>query len=212
MIDDRNLTFSQRFCAAEQVVSSPLSRAVQTAVLALAGHPALKHNDLLLMRSARELKNFGGMDCVGTHTGAELWPVIQDKLALTIGPEQAAAACAGVRVDPGDTWAEWWTKTGDMDTESIIAGRFFDFWATLRYSPHQRVIVAGHSAFFRLLCDQHIPVGGELELANPGLVKKLRAHKLTNASCLAIEVDFRPRCFPEIVRAELLFGSDFKTS
>ena len=44
---------------------SPLTRTVQTAVLALTGHPALQNEPLLLMRLLQERKTMLGLDTVG---------------------------------------------------------------------------------------------------------------------------------------------------
>merc|ERR1712154_416052 len=59
---------------ADAYYASPLTRAIQTAVIALG--PTLERGDergeLMLMGSAREKQNFGGLDSMSTKIGAEI--------------------------------------------------------------------------------------------------------------------------------------------
>ena len=59
--------FEDKFSSAGKVFSSPLTRALQTALLALEGHQALKARGITCLRSAREVKGVGGLDCLGTE-------------------------------------------------------------------------------------------------------------------------------------------------
>lgn len=69
------------FLSARVVLSSPLTRAVQTAVLALQKHPALDAKGLRLLRSAREVKgSMGSLDSIGKVVGSEIVVRVRGKL------------------------------------------------------------------------------------------------------------------------------------
>ena len=69
------------FLSARVVLSSPLTRAVQTAVLALHKHPALDAKGLRLLRSAREVKgSMGSLDSIGKAVGSEIIVRVREKL------------------------------------------------------------------------------------------------------------------------------------
>lgn len=61
---------------ATEVWASPLTRAIQTTLLALQGHPALREKGLMLTSDAREIKGRGGFDTVGCAKG----PAIQERV------------------------------------------------------------------------------------------------------------------------------------
>lgn len=62
-IDDSSYSFryfEDRFVTAGKVFASPLTRALQTALLSLEGHPATIKKGVTCLRSAREIKSVGG--------------------------------------------------------------------------------------------------------------------------------------------------------
>jgi len=65
----REATYVQEFARAQRVFSSPLTRALQTALLSLQGHQAVARHGITLLRAAREVKNAAGRDTVGCNTG-----------------------------------------------------------------------------------------------------------------------------------------------
>lgn len=55
-----------------KIFCSPLKRAVQTALVALADHPAAMATGITLLEPLREVKSRGGNDCVGSSVGDEI--------------------------------------------------------------------------------------------------------------------------------------------
>ena len=51
------------------MLSSPLSRALQTAIVSLHSHPATKAGGITCVASAREIKGTTGFDCLGVAIG-----------------------------------------------------------------------------------------------------------------------------------------------
>ena len=84
-----------------------------------------------------------------------------------------------------------------------VSARFHDFLSCMEFTEfgNTTAIVVGHSLFFRELCRRYISPA--LERSNPELAADLKRHKLSNASCLAIDVDF-DQDIPHIVNAELM--------
>ena len=210
----------ERFMAADQAMASPLTRAVQTCLLALQGHPALAASGVRLQRHAREKKNRGGLDTVGTEVGSAIAARVHSELAAEIqGGAEAAAACLdGVVIDPHDATSEWWTSLQNFDTADMIADRLGYLLRSLRYTTGGApLVLAGHSLIFRELCRAYLPVPAAAA-AEPGLWGRLRKFKMANGACLELEIEFPPLAGagavsgggaapPEIARARLAFGT-----
>lgn len=61
--------WEEGFMGAKRIYASPLTRALQTALVVLWRHPTLQHEGLTLLASLREVKNLGGQDTVGCAIG-----------------------------------------------------------------------------------------------------------------------------------------------
>ncbi len=82
------------FLSAGRVYASPLTRAVETCLLSLRGHPTLTQRGLSLISSAREIKNLGGQDTVGCAVGEGITARVQAELAAMLGEQEAAEVLA----------------------------------------------------------------------------------------------------------------------
>ena len=70
---EEELTSWRNFLNASCVMSSPMTRALQTALLALRGLPIVQRSGIRLMATAREVKNsIGSLDCVGVAKGSAI--------------------------------------------------------------------------------------------------------------------------------------------
>ncbi|KAH8067032.1 phosphoglycerate mutase [Aureococcus anophagefferens] len=120
---------------ADGVWSSPLTRAVQTALVGLHGHPAL--DVLELHATAREIKGMGGLDCVGLEVGA---------------------ANIGERVER--KLARWWVGGSDYETGPEVALRYGEFCRELQYESlcggRRKPVIVGHSMFIRGLFERFL--------------------------------------------------------
>lgn len=76
------------FCGADRVFSSPLTRAAETAVLALSGHPTAAEA-ITMLRSAREIRRIGGLDTVGDATGPGIEARTLREMSSVLGETQA---------------------------------------------------------------------------------------------------------------------------
>jgi len=203
----------QSFLQADGLLCSPLTRALQTAVLALEDHPASERGNIKLLPSLRELKTRGGFDSVGKCRGSEILQRCQEKLVEVVGETKTKTAMSKWNIDVERCQAEWWTAPDDADSESEATERVADILNAVRFlSDSHSVIAVGHSGIFQSLCKRAIsqallaaeesPVGGST------LVNK----KLTNASVLGLDIAFGQTGTPSILEARLLFRSSLSDS
>lgn len=71
-----------RFWSAGMIVTSPLTRAIQTAVISLRDVLAGGGGELICLRAAREKRELGGVDAVGVATGDDIRQHVQQELAV----------------------------------------------------------------------------------------------------------------------------------
>mmetsp|Transcript_11238 Transcript_11238/g.30668 ORF Transcript_11238/g.30668 Transcript_11238/m.30668 type:complete len:287 (-) Transcript_11238:304-1164(-) len=145
------------------VYTSPFTRALQTAVIGLKDIlPG--GTDLVVMREAREQKNFGGADSTGVAIGQGISVRLEEEIrslyeaSCTI--EQTTSAVEDlrkVRLDTSGVCDEWWGPlTGDA--EGDLQDRIEAFVEQLRWTRGVAAgggggaaVVVGHSLFFRTL-------------------------------------------------------------
>jgi len=131
------------FVGCTEMYASPLTRAVQTALVTCEGHPYLEQgNPLKLSRFAREIKStpMGSLDTVGAKSGDEIAPHVkacleadwdekdeqnawQTAVASATSPKIAARGCIG----------HWWTPLPLSDSKEAVAQRIGDLWRTIRW-------------------------------------------------------------------------------
>jgi len=200
--------FEDKFSTAGKVFTSPLTRALQTALLSLEGHQGLEDEGITCLRSAREIKGVGGLDNLGKAVGPEMRERALAELTTVAGRDYAEMVAPTV-IHPGDCDTQWWTTF--KDTKASTRKRFKEFWARLCYQHEDTIIVVGHSNFFkqavkmtakRMACDS---VATAKQLASG-------KHKLQNNACLGVDIRFALGHPPEIVNAELLFDTDLENT
>lgn len=202
---DEEGQWERDFLTAGFVASSPLTRALQTALLALEGHQGVVLGGVTLLRSAREVKGVGSLDSVGKATGEECLKRAH-KMLLEELPEHAGhldSAC-GAAVHVNDAQAEWWTAADDLDSEADVQERLADLTQRLQFAPGRAAILVGHSLLFRELF-RRLASHTLLE-EQPQLAQRLQEGKLQNGGCLGLDMQFS-RGQARIVRARLLFDS-----
>jgi len=187
-----------QWLAADEVLCSPLTRAVQTAMLSLEGHPRLCSGPIRLLGSIREVKGYFGLDNIGTAVGGGIETrALQELHALQQTRDLEATtdfdepSCS---VDSLDVHSPWWTRS--WDSSGSLDDRMYEFMEEVRDHPAQSMIVVGHSLWFR------------------EFVKRFQGHrtfafasqKLANCACVALDIQFGPEC-ASIACIELMFGS-----
>merc|ERR1712039_888996 len=200
MAEDR-----QAFLRASAVYSSPLTRAVQTCLLALQGHPALQAGPVRLLSCAREVNKVGGLDSVGIAFGKGIETRVFNELNTALGEAEASSVIS--RLDPYScSNNEWWTRGGSAETKPEIHSRLTQLLNTMISTPGESCILVGHSLLFVELLRECSCA--QFAKDKPDAVARLGSIKLANAACLAI--DLRASSFTgetEIVDAKLMFGS-----
>lgn len=213
----------KRFLSADRVLSSPLSRALQTCLLALHDHPTAEKDGVTLCRDLREVKSVGGLDSQGKCYGAAILQRCEEKLLkkykqgltergssrgeLTAAATRVLDICTRVKIDYNDAHTQWWVL---KDSSSDVESRIEDFLCYIRYCPGNTFICVGHSMFIKALFTHRLADAWARE--NPETAQNLKREKLTNAGCVAVDIDFssiRPSDW-KITNARLVFETGFQ--
>mmetsp|Transcript_9759 Transcript_9759/g.28868 ORF Transcript_9759/g.28868 Transcript_9759/m.28868 type:complete len:517 (+) Transcript_9759:55-1605(+) len=193
----------------DAVYVSPLTRAVQTAVIALG--PTLTQpgglGELSLMANAREKLNLGGLDSRSTKLGADVLQSSLDELQLLYHGEEAGVLdmFSQLRFDTREVQDCWWSE-GAAEPKKLLEERMREFMCQLLYSRHRCVVVVGHSHFFRsvfrdYMCEM-------FSAQNPGLVRELTSKKIMNCGVARVELDpSRGVSGGPIIGVELVLGT-----
>lgn len=187
------------FVNAEVVLSSPLTRAIQTALVGVS--PILARvRSLRLCRNARERRNRGGRDTTGTAMGqSEISSRVRKAFASADEDEGSIAKYMEVQLDATEAADRWWNSS--KESASAVRARMDEFLAQLRFLQQERIVVVGHSHFFRVLLQQHM----RSDAAVHGATKdELLTKKLTNCGVLKLTLDFNYGRDRPITVAELL--------
>ena len=195
------------FMHADAIFVSPHARSVQTALLALQGHPCLKSRGIKIAAFLREVKRIGGIDCLGNPRDVVM-ETTSRHLNQTLGSTRAAALFDSLPcVDMYDTDPKWWSST--FDHSKSTNARLDELMYTVRYSSMRNAIVVGHSQYLKKFCARfirgHFCVSGARGVYDG---RRLAIDKIENAACVQLDVI----CAPHgawIGGAQLLYGSDF---
>ena len=212
--DDATTRVAEPACAAffdsPTIVVSPLTRALQTALITLSGHPTLVARGATLTASMREVKNrVTSLDTVGIEVGSEKiharaiaeMQAEGGKLTLdgsAAGLEAARWArvqreAAAVALDANDAAGPgpWWTPKSEADANSeALNHRMADWFTTIRFAPTANVVCVGHSLFFREVLRRCM--GDAFVAANSERAAQLKKCKMANAGCLRVQLYFPP--------------------
>ncbi|KAJ1440297.1 hypothetical protein B484DRAFT_466781 [Ochromonadaceae sp. CCMP2298] len=175
----RREAYVRLFMRSDVVISSPLTRAVQTACAAMWGHSALTKNDLTLYSIIREVKRPGGLDTIGTEVGGGILRRAHSELQQTVG-----------RVDSNDANIPWWSPLSSFETEREQRDRIVEFVTYSRYCPHKLPVFVGHSLFFKAFYSKR--VSAPMQQERPLLCSNLKKYRLANATLLAVTVRSHP--------------------
>ena len=178
------LVEANEFLSAPVVISSPLTRALQTAMVALRDHPTVKVHGIRLASDARELKNTVSFDTISSSRGDAVADRSRRKLTIMskLDRERARRAKAGAEAAGGDE-AEveaaeaaaiphgvapvhrWTTIAVDaadakdrwwdlIETPGEKLEHVRHLMLTLRMLPHRTAIVVGHSLCFKAMLER----------------------------------------------------------
>ncbi|KAL1520503.1 hypothetical protein AB1Y20_022082 [Prymnesium parvum] len=191
---------------AEAVWSSPLTRALQTAIVGAApllsprGCCAPPPKPLHLRVNAREHQKLGAADCVGVAMGAECvlraiseLRLLGEKAAegtpLPFDAERLAAEAAQVvapAVDHLEAERRWWEHSSE--TEQMVGERIDALLEQVRHSAEASIVLVGHSYFFRQLLRAQLHPSFAQRF--PERARALTEGKLAHCAIACCELDF----------------------
>jgi len=197
---------AERLERVDVVWASPLTRALQTALIGFHGFPPLR--SLALHASCREVKNVGGFDSVGLETGSyNILQRCEKKLAEAVGHQDAAAhICNGLACDARDAAGEWWLPSERREGKRAVDRRAAEFLREVQYETlegHCKApLVVSHSHFIRGLFKRYRD-------AADVTTKPFSVKKLANCGVVAVDVVFDDATggAPSMRNPRLLFGS-----
>lgn len=195
----------QEFRQVTTVFSSPLTRAVQTCLLAMRGHPALGAGPVRLLECAREVNSVGGVDSVGVAVGEAIEVRVRKELVEAIGEAETAQTMSSICPYSCST-GEWWSRAGTSESKQEIRTRITHLLNALVAAPGEACVLVGHSLLFCELFRERC--SAELASRRPAAAERLAGVKLGNAACCCAEVAMNPATGAfEIVDVDLVFGS-----
>ena len=207
-----------QWLAAGEVLSSPHTRAVQTAILGLSGHPRVESDGVHLLPSVREVKGVGGIDNIGAAMGVDRIELHARQELHRLEEEDGSGSLSGtanqkcVFGEPAYDLSHglderWWNRT--WESEADVQLRLTEFLKYVQAHESKSLIVVGHSMFFQALMRRF---GGHgILCADPNLPldpgTDLAREKLPNAGCVALDIEFESDG-PIIVTAERMFAQE----
>ncbi|KAJ8608901.1 hypothetical protein CTAYLR_005314 [Chrysophaeum taylorii] len=186
--------FEQLFLSAPVLSCSPLKRAVQTALLALQGHPATSASGIRLLPFVREVRNAYGRDNIACARGDDIKETAVRDLRRARNTDSERAVLTSINVDTADTLDEWWSP--GAEDAGQIRQRARDFLTFVKLLDAATCVVVTHSNFLRHLFRAHC--SGDHDLSR---------FKVANCAVLAVILDFARQKGSEIADAKFLFGS-----
>ena len=176
------------FLAAKKVFSSPSRRTVQTALLALKGHPALSEGSVVLRADLREVRTAHGRDNIARASGVAIRTQAVAGLAKDEYPTVDADAVAH----------EWWASAAE--DAATVRRRVDRELAQLCMRSDASLIFNSHSKFIRCMFRAE---GGDCAFARG---------KIANCGVVAVDVAIDKPAGRRLEAPELLFGGTFSSA
>jgi broad specificity phosphatase PhoE len=212
LVEQRRQEYMKLFLHADAIFSSPLTRALETAVLTMNGHPVTKTHGITLYSIIREVKRIGGLDTVGIATGEAIELRLRNELAAIIGREEADRLVS-FPIEINDANQPWWTPLADHETEQQQQDRVREFITFLRHCDAQIPVLVGHSLFYRAFYSKRVST--HLLKNRRKLSENLKKFLLSNATMLAVTVNFTDYSMGGglseaiMADADIIFGGGF---
>ena len=202
------LSTAQQMAEADALWASPLTRALQTALVAL--EPVLRQpsRKLEIKLNVREKKNFGGLDSIGRVCGAECYQRALSELRSLDdsdgGPSAVDVdALSSLTVDPAEVAEEWWVSEGAEDSKSLD-DRLSELLHQIEHADAERIVIVGHSHYYRAFFKRFLHPA--FFQRDAGLAKTLQTKSVPNCCVLSCELDFSLRPYPVRNVAEIHFN------
>lgn len=191
------------------VYVSPLTRAIQTAVIGLRKVlEASGGGHLVLMANAREKQNFGGFDSQPQQTGAGVIKRTLDELVLLYQDHKNSKSMVDgfkkLKFDTHEVEGRWWNPVA-AESEEQVKIRLAEFMAQLKYSSHRNIVVVGHSHFFRAVFKGFL--ADSFREKQKDFATELSTKKICNCGVARLSLDPSITSGGPITNAELLLGT-----
>jgi hypothetical protein len=210
-VEIRKKEYMKLFLHADAIYSSPLTRALETAVLSMDGHRALLASGISLYSVIREVKRLGGFDTVGVEYGEGILKRLRAELSQIMMDEKKIHSLLTFPIDINDADQPWWTPLTSRDSSADQQERVREFMTFARYCDSKLPVFVGHSLFFKAFYSKRI--SNELLNNRKSLSENLKCFRLSNASMLAVTVQFiekeNGQVDSMIIDADLIFGGGF---
>lgn len=150
-----------------------------------------------------------GLDSVGMVYGHEIETRVKEELSSVLGRPKTEE----IMIDSlhfNDCNSPWWTSVSSYESEAEQQDRVREFISFIRYSDAVFPVFVGHSLFFKEFYSKRI--SSILRRNRPDLAAKMRRHRLSNATLMALTIEFIERpsgCDATILDADLIFGGGF---
>merc|ERR1719401_131299 len=126
LLNDAPVDVYEQFLATDAIFASPLTRAVETALVTLQHHPLSAKKGITLRSELREVKSsIGGRDTVGQYQGDEIEPHVHEELEAMFsgnGPVARFLDAASnlkrsllIPIYPNNTFHEWWDSVKETN-------------------------------------------------------------------------------------------------
>jgi len=206
---DSEAAMLRDLCGAKLILCSPLTRALQTCLIAL-GHACNLRSPgryVHLAPNAREKRNHGAVDSIGCAIGeAEVRArLMQTTAELYEGDADAASrAVGGIELEDLEVRQRWWC-TSPAESELEVHQRLAEFVRQIQYASEETIVLVGHSHWIRELLREylHESVGRR----DPEFAKRLASRKLSNCGVARLAFDFDESDETPITDVQLLCGT-----
>mmetsp|Transcript_41004 Transcript_41004/g.108374 ORF Transcript_41004/g.108374 Transcript_41004/m.108374 type:complete len:281 (+) Transcript_41004:2-844(+) len=193
---------------ADALWSSPLTRALQTALVALEPLLQLPGRTLELKLNVREKKNFGGLDSIGRVCGDECYQrALAELRSMDEGEGGPTSADMGplssLSVDPVEVGEEWWVSDGAEDSKSLDE-RLNELLHQIEHAPAERIVIVGHSHYYRAFFKRFLHPA--FFHRDAGLARTLQTKSVPNCCVLSCSLDFSFRPYPVMNVSEINFN------
>lgn len=202
----------QTLLRAEALWASPLTRAVQTALVALEPLLRMPGKQLELKIYAREKKNWGGFDSTGIVCGsacgqralAELRSISTTEVATEA---EVTSKLSKLRLEPLETENNHWWSEGAESDESL-GERMQELLLQMQYSTAESIVLVGHSHFFRGFFQRYLHPS--VHHRSPEMATELQSSSVPNCAVLHCQLDFgcSPFVVTSVTQIHLAAGDD----
>eukprot|EP00927_Polykrikos_kofoidii_P065573 TRINITY_DN61309_c0_g1_i1.p1 TRINITY_DN61309_c0_g1~~TRINITY_DN61309_c0_g1_i1.p1 ORF type:complete len:476 (+),score=41.01 TRINITY_DN61309_c0_g1_i1:119-1546(+) len=201
-VAEQNLT--SLFLETDVLLSSPLKRALQTALAALRYHPVAGTRGIRLQSDAREVRSSAASVDTGSRSrGVDIVNRVLDGMCKHSAHDMPDLG--HIPVDVNDTEHEWWNSA--KEDSSDVRARISELLVQLKFCPERTFVLIGHSLLYRQLV-KHF--AHKSALASCPLLVDLQNQKVGNCGVVALRLSFNNDVSECITYAKFLFGTTLK--